>query len=101
MLRGGAEKDWKACRAKAGYPTLRWHDLRHIFAVTAARAGVPLGDLMKILGQSSLIMSMRYAHHAPANSGDLARTRLEEFLSRGDQTRGEAPPYVPEPLGIS
>ena len=83
MLRGGAEKAWKDCRAKAGFADLRWHDLRHVFAVTAARAGVPLGDLMKILGHSSLIMSMRYAHHAPANSGDLARTRLETFL-RGE-----------------
>jgi integrase len=97
-LRGGAEKDWKACRAKAGFPTLRWHDLRHVFAVTAARAGVPLGDLMKILGHSSLIMSMRYAHHAPANSGDLARTRLEEFLGREGGIGEGTPLEAEEPL---
>lgn len=99
MLAGGAEKDWKACRAKAGYPDMRWHDLRHVFACTAARAGVPLGDLMKILGHSSLIMSMRYAHHAPANSGDLARTRLEEFLGGGGSVSEGTPEVTEAPRG--
>lgn len=84
-------------RVSEGIPELRWHDLRHVFAVTAARAGVSLGDLMKILGHSSLIMSMRYAHHAPANSGDLARTRLEDFLRGGGGTVSEGEPERPAP----
>jgi len=83
--------EWEAGRARAGYPTLRWHDMRHVFAVTAARAGVPLGDLRLMLGHSSLVMVLRYAGHAPANSQDLARDRMEAFL--------KGPPQVHE--GVS
>ena len=79
-LLAGARKAWERAREAAGFADLRWHDMRHVFAVTAARANVPLGDLQKILGHSSLVMVLRYAAHSPANSGDLARKRLEDYL---------------------
>jgi integrase len=73
-------KDWAAGRIKAWHPTLRWHDLRHVFATTAARAGVPLVDLARLLGHGSLVMVSRYAAHVPENFTDIARDRMEALL---------------------
>ena len=70
-------------------PTLRWHDLRHAFAVTAARASVPLGDLQKLLGHKSLVMVLRYSRHSPANFKEEARDRIERFLRGGGEGRVE------------
>ncbi len=73
---------WKKARRRAKFPGLRIHDLRHSFAATATQAGVPLSDLQRLLGHKTMAMTMRYAGHAPANAGDLARERLEA-LHRG------------------
>jgi len=89
---GSVRNAWKAGRAKAGFPTLRWHDLRHVFAVTAIRAGVPLGELRQLLGHKSLVMVLRYARHSPSGFERQARERLEKFL-RGEgrvEESGEA-----------
>ncbi len=51
----------RACR-DAGVPDLRFHDLRHTAATRMIEAGVALADVSKILGHSSLNMSMRYYH---------------------------------------
>ena len=82
---------WEATRRAAGFPELRWHDLRHVYAVTAARAGVALGDLRALLGHSSLVMVLRYAGHCPENSGTLARDKIEAFLRvRAEDVRRKA-----------
>jgi integrase len=77
QFNGEAWGEWKKARKRAKLPGLRIHDLRHSFAATAARAGVPLTDLQRLLGHKTMTMTMRYAGHAPANAGDLARERLE------------------------
>jgi len=63
----GVRKVWVKGRKKAGFRDLRWHDLRHVMATTAARAGVPMADLARILGHGSLAMVSRYAGHTPDN----------------------------------
>ena len=80
---GSVRLAWKEGRVKAGFPTLRWHDLRHVFAVTAIRAGVPLGELRQLLGHKSLVMVLRYARHSPSGFERQARERMEKFL-RGE-----------------
>ena len=73
----------------AGFPTLRPHDLRHLNAVNLVRAGVPLPDVARWLGHSpdSILVTMRYARHAPANAADRARDLLE---ASPDYSRGRA-----------
>lgn len=44
---------------------LRFHDLRHTAASLLVAAGVPIFDVSKILGHSSVAVTMRYAHFAP------------------------------------
>ena len=74
-------REWLKARKQAGQPKLTLHDLRHVFAVTAARAGVQLGELRELLGHKSLVMTLRYSRHCPANTPERARARIEAFLS--------------------
>ena len=55
-------------------------DLRHQTAINLTRAGVPLADVQKWLGHSSLRMTMRYSAHSPQNSGEAALAQLEQRL---------------------
>jgi integrase len=50
-----------ACRL-AGIEDLRFHDLRHTFATRLAQAGIPLTELARLLGHSSLQMTFRYSN---------------------------------------
>ena len=44
---------------------LRFHDLRHTAASLMVGGGVPIFDVAKILGHSTVGVTMRYAHFAP------------------------------------
>ena len=55
-----------ACR-RAKIKGLRVHDLRHTAATRMIEAGVDLVTVSKILGHSSIQMTMRYAHPTPEN----------------------------------
>ncbi len=62
----------------AGLPTkVRLHDLRHSFASQLVQAGVALSVVAQLLGHSSLVVTSRYARHAPASLAVLAVQELE------------------------
>jgi integrase len=54
-----------ACK-KAGLRRISWHVLRHTFASHLAMRGVPLNTVQALLGHSTIVMTMRYAHVAPS-----------------------------------
>jgi integrase len=56
---------WEQIRAAAGLDEVRFHDLRHMYAVHCAKAGMPLGELQQRLGHASIQMTMRYAVYQP------------------------------------
>ena len=72
---------FQAAAEAAGLPRLRWHDLRHLFAVNLVRAGVPLPDVAKLMGHRTLAMVWRYASHCPADSSRIAMDRLDALQS--------------------
>lgn len=56
---------WTAACKRAGIKDATIHDLRHTYATRLVRNNVPLLTVSRLLGHSSLTMTMRYAHHAP------------------------------------
>lgn len=82
-------KNYHGAVRKAGFERLRLHDLRHAFASSLVRAGVPIPTVADLMGHSTpeLVLT-RYGKHAPSNAGDLAIEKLERF-------RGEEPEETP------
>ena len=58
----GLWKFWWRFRKGIGLEDVRLHDLRHSYATEAVRRGVPLPVVSKLLGHSTIAMTMRYAH---------------------------------------
>lgn len=79
-------RPWKkACKAVGLPSSLRFHDLRHIFASLCVKEGIPLFTVQGLLGHSSIRMTSRYAALA---SEDLLRAscRLSITLGSGMRT---------------
>ena len=70
---GGADQQLEALAAfqaactRAKIADFRVHDLRHTFASWLVQGGVPLLEVAKLLGHSTIEMTERYAHLAPEN----------------------------------
>jgi integrase len=62
-------------RKAAGLVDVRFHDLRHTCGSWLAQAGVPQSHIAEVLGHSTLRMTKRYAHIAPAT----ARAAVEKL----------------------
>ena len=60
----GVDKLWRKVRTKAGFPTLRLHDLRHSFASMGLARGDALSVIGAILGHRDVKTTSRYAHLA-------------------------------------
>lgn len=60
--------------------SLTFHCLRHTAASLMASAGIPLLDIARVLGHSTISVTMRYAHFAP-ESGRKAIGALGEALA--------------------
>lgn len=90
----------RACE-KAKIKGLRFHDLRHCAASAMVRKGIDLVTVSKILGHSSIIMTMRYAHPTPENM-KLAINTLGEILEGGEAVQGnqEKSGKIPVKSGI-
>ena len=66
-------KPFYRARAAVGLPApLRWHDLRHFSATTAAGTGATLAELQARLGHSTAAAAMRYEHAASGRDADIA-----------------------------
>ncbi len=59
------QTSFERARTKADLKDVRFHDLRHTFASRLVQGGVPLYDVMHLMGHKSLKMVQRYAHLAP------------------------------------
>jgi integrase len=77
------EIDWnwrnafKRAAKKIGFPRLRIHDLRHMFAVSLVRRGVDLPTVQAVLGHTSLLSTLRYAEYADGSAAFRAARALD------------------------
>jgi len=55
---------WRACK-RAGLRQITWHVCRHSFASHLVMRGVPIRAVQELMGPSTILMTMRYAHLAP------------------------------------
>ena len=69
-------KPWYRAREQVGLDSLRWHDLRHFAATTAAQTGATLAELQGFAGHSTTQAAMRYQHAAAD-----ANERIAEAMS--------------------
>jgi integrase len=58
-------KRFKAVAVAAGFPELRFHDLRHTFGTRIAAAGVPLRTLQEWMGHRDFKTTLIYADYQP------------------------------------
>lgn len=66
-------------------PGFSFHDLRHTFGTTMARAGVPVGTIQAWMGHADLQTTQIYMHYAPA-ADDAARIEAAFGLSTNPGT---------------
>ena len=76
-----------ACR-RAGISDFRIHDLRHTFASWLVTEGVPLLEVSRLLGHSTVKMTERYAHLAP-DSLESAVSLLDQRSHSSHTDRGQ------------
>lgn len=62
--------EWAKARTKAGYPEVRFHDLRHSAASEMINAGVDLYTVGGVLGHKTPASTKRYAHLVTARLAD-------------------------------
>lgn len=63
---------WKFARLRAGVPTLRFHDLRHVGLTMMAEAGMTLRTVMYRAGHSTVDAAMVYQHRAESRAAEEA-----------------------------
>jgi integrase len=89
-LRRNFERAFNRARDAAGLSeTFTVHDLRHVFASVALANGIPITDVAKWLGHSSVQTTFAIYGHLVPSSWDTARALLDkEFESWRDSAAG-------------
>ena len=72
---------WHRVRREADIEDIRLHDLRHTMASHAVMNGVPVPVVSRLLGHSSVRMTLRYTHLADRDI-EAAAERVGEAMAR-------------------
>lgn len=71
------KRSWATAKAIAGISDLKFHDLRHTCATRLVQGGLPIAEVSRILGHTSIVTTFRYA-----NVDDSTLDRAVAILSR-------------------
>lgn len=86
--------NYKRIMRKLGFPQLRFHDLRHTYAVNSLRAGDDIKTVQENLGHATASFTLgTYAHATPGMKRESAG-RMNDFIRR--LTNAEQVPASPE-----
>jgi integrase len=88
MARAGLMERYRKALVAAGLPaSFSFHDLRHTFGTTMARAGKPVGTIQAWMGHADLATTQLYMHYAPAaEDGGRDRRSLRSGYQSGYQS---------------
>ena len=81
---------WRHCKqalARAGLPDIRFHDLRHTYAVTSLRAGDDVKTVQENLGHHTAAFTLDQYGHVTETMREASARRMEAFF---DEHIGEA-----------
>src|SRR5262249_38399595 len=73
------ERLWKAAVARAGVPSIRFHDLRHTAATLLLQEGVHPKIVQERMGHATIAETMKYSHVMP-HMQDAATQALERVI---------------------
>jgi integrase len=76
-LKAWPHRQFKTAAAAAGFPSLRFHDLRHLTAINLVRGGLDLPAIQATLGHTSLQSTFRYAEYADGSAAERAAAVLD------------------------
>lgn len=76
----GIKSGWRRAREAAGYPTARFHALRHSCAMMLLDLGEPIEVVQEVLGHASITTTLKYARVRAERAG-AARQRLGELVA--------------------
>lgn len=71
------KRSWATAKRIAGITDLKFHDLRHTCATRLVQGGLPIAEVSRILGHTSVVTTFRYA-----NVDDSTLDRAVEILER-------------------
>jgi integrase len=71
------KRSWATAKRIAGISDLKFHDLRHTCATRLVQGGLPLAEVSRILGHTSIVTTFRYA-----NVDDSTLDRASAILTR-------------------
>jgi integrase len=98
------KKSFDSARRSAGITDLRFHDLRHTAATRLIQGGMPIVEVMRILGHTTMAMSYRYTNSDETTvrraaeifngkrSPKAALVRLRRFIRRSAKAEQEPLP---------
>jgi integrase len=90
-----ARARWNALRVAAGFPTLRFHDLRHSYVSALLEAGTPIHVVQAMAAHRSVVVTGLYAH--PTDEAVRAATARVSIAVPNDGTPDVTPSAAATP----
>ena len=75
-------RSFKRLAAEIGLPDLRFHDLRHSYAVAAIRAGDDIKTVQSNLGHATAAFTLDVYGHVTDQMKQASAARMESFIKR-------------------
>lgn len=82
MVAGTVYKNFKAIVTEMGLPDMRFHDLRHTFAVMSIRAGDDIKTVQENMGHHTAVFTLDVYGHATEQMKKDSADRMEQYIQK-------------------
>ena len=94
---GSAYRRLKILLKQAGLPSIRFHDLRHVFATNALEHGMDVKTLSTIIGHISSATTLNTYAHVTDDMQKQAAAKIDQGIGRAEAAES-APPTEPKTM---